>query len=79
MQNRTEFYKKLKEEILTDSSNQGYEKILNSKNNNSTNKYTKLAQLINKNRSEKLGFPIIRTRTIMMVLDNIKECINTPQ
>ena len=68
MKDRKKYHKDLRDEILNDPSGQGYAKILESNPQNPRDKFTKLAQKINLNRAIELGFPIVRTNIVELVM-----------
>lgn len=68
MKNRKKYYKALKEEIINDPTKQGYNDIFRKKYKKPRDKYTKLAQKINLNRAIELGFPIVRTNIVQLVM-----------
>ena len=67
-EDREKYYKALKDEIINDPTNQGYNGIFKAKYDNIRDKYTKIAQKMNCNRAMALDFPIVRTNIVQFVL-----------
>lgn len=68
MKNRAQYHKELRQEIINDPTNQGYNDIFKRKYKNDRDIYTKIAQKINLNRSAELNLPIVRTSVVQLVL-----------
>lgn len=71
MTKRKEYYKKLKDEIINDPTKQGYDEIFRKNYKDPRDKYTKIAEQINKTRRQELGFPIIRSNIVKYVMENL--------
>lgn len=68
MKNRQQYYKNLKKEILNDPTGQGYNDIFKKEYKAPRDRYTKIAEKINANRAKELGFPIVRTNIVELVM-----------
>jgi hypothetical protein len=66
MKNRKKYHQNLKNEIEKDPTNQGYLEIL--VNEEIKDVYTKIAEKINLNRATELGFPVVRTSVVTLVM-----------
>lgn len=68
MKSREKYHKLLKAEIINDPTKQGYNAIFKKRYKKQRDKYTKIAERINANRASTLGFPIVRTNVVELVM-----------
>lgn len=68
MKDRKKYHKLLKAEIINDPTRQGFNEIFKKQYKKHRDKYTKIAEKINANRADALGFPIVRTNIVEFVM-----------